>query len=391
MFRRIKNLILKLLHSKKFFEVSWIFGLQLYVLNKLIGTKNGIFKIKKIADLVPATKIFEGYRYLSKTQNNIEVTVPDLNLYIIKDAVINSRSSALIKGKSIYYESINDNERFNEGFVKYHSKKNALIDLKDTDCLNDGFFLAGNGSHNWYHWLIEILPKMLYYKKDYSRNILVDQSCKDIPSMAETLQTLVENYDVNIIYLDPLKRYRIKKLYFINEVNKLMYNELNRELASQPVYYYRKESLKELSEILKDKYLTDSISCKPKIYLRRQNTHRTASNEKELAELLSDYQFSFIDLAKCSIQRQVEVLSKAKHIVGTSGAAFTNILFCSPNTKIVIFMPDNYMSYQFYKEMGEFLQLDVVYLYYENGNNTHEDCSFSVDREKLHQLIEIHG
>lgn len=390
MFRGIKNLILKLLHSKKFFEVSWIFGLQLYMLNKLIGTKNGVFKIKKIADLVPATKIFEGYRYLSKTQNNIEVTVPDLNLYIIKDAVINSRSSALIKGNSIYYESINDNERFNEGFVKYHSKKNALIDLKDTECLIDGFFLAGNGSYNWYHWLIEILPKMLYYKNDYSRNILVDESCKDIPSMAETLQTLIENFDVNIIYLDPLKRYRIKKLYFINEVNKLMYNELNRELASQPLYYYRKESLEELAEILKNKYLTDTGSTASKIYLRRQNTHRIPSNETIIAALLADNEFSDIDLAKCSIQQQVKIFSHAKHIVGTSGAAFTNLLFCSPNTKIVIFMPDNYTSYQFYKEMGEFLHLDIDYLYYENGSNTHDNSDFIVDKDKLHQLIEIH-
>lgn len=386
-----KIFIAKLLSSTKYLDIRWIYSLQLLLFNKLTGNNTGVFKITSISELLPETNLLEGYKYRSSTQNNIEIIVPDLNLYFIEDALINSRSSAFIKGYSIYYEAINDNERFNEGFVKYHSKKNALVDLKDTDCLNDGFFLAGNGSHNWYHWLIEILPKMLYYKKDYSRNILVSQSCKDIPSMAETLQTLVQSYDVNIIYLDPLKTYRINKLYFINEVNKLMYNELKREIVCQPLYYYRKEALEKLSEILKDKYLTDAISCKPKIYLRRQNTHRIASNEKEIAELLSDYQFSFIDLAKFSIQQQVEVFSTAKHIVGTSGAAFTNILFCSRNTKIVIFMPDNYTSYQFYKEMGEFLQLDVVYLYYENGNNTHEDSSFSVDRNKLHQLIEIHG
>jgi len=53
-------------------------------------------------------------------------------------------------------------------------------------------------------------------------------------------------------------------------------------------------------------------------------------------------------------------------------------------------MPDNYSSYQFYKEMGELLQLDVVYLYYKNGSNTHEHSGFTVDKNKLHRLIEMY-
>lgn len=387
MVKLLKKNFSKLISSNKYLDNYFYTQLRVYILNKYAVEDLALRIIKPLHCLLPDEVILNSAEYYSKTQNNIKVQVPELSLYIFKNALINSRSSAVCMNNSLYYEGINPNERYDGGFVKTHGLKNAIIKLGTPEIISDGFFLAGNGSHNWYHWLIEILPKMLYYKKDYSRNILVNQSCKDIPSMAETLQTLVENYDVNIIYLDPLKTYRIKKLYFINEVNKLMYNELDREKASQPLYYYRKESLEKLSEILKTKYLTDTIIRLPKIYLRRHNTHRIPSNESEIAALLATKKFSYIDLAKCSIQQQVEIFANAKHIVGTSGAAFTNLLFCSPNTKIVIFMPDNYTSYQFYKEMGELLQLGVVYLYYENGSNTHEDSEFSVDENKLHQLI----
>lgn len=383
----IKLYILNLLYSDRYLNNYRYTQFRVFLLNKISPQKVSVFKIKNFLSLPRDKRILNGYCYTSKTQDSSDISIPDLNLYIFKKAIINSRSSAMVVNSTLYYESINDNERFNEGFVKTHTTKNAIVKIGNPEVISDGFFLAGNGSHNWYHWLLEILPKMLYYKRDYSRNILVSRSCKDIPSMAQTLQTLVQKYEVNIIYLDPLKTYHIKKLYFINEVNKLMYNELNRENSCLPLYYYRKESLEKLVEILKNRYLTDAVPNIPKIYLQRQNTHRIARNEAEIAELLGEYQFSFIDLGKCSIQQQVEIFSNAKHIVGTSGAAFTNILFCYPNTKIVIFMPDNYMTYQFYKEIGELLHLDVVYLYYENGNSSHEDSGFSVNQDNLHQLI----
>lgn len=390
MVKLLKKNFSKLIFSNNYLDSYFYTQLRLYILNKYAIEDLALRKIKPLHCLFPDEVILNSTEYNSKTQDNIKVQVPELGLYIFKNALINSRSSAVCMNDSLYYEGINPNERFNEGFVKSHGSKNAIIKVGTPESIADGFFLAGNGSHNWYHWLIEILPKMLYYDSEYSRNILVNQSCKEIPSMAETLQALVENYDVNIIYLDPLKTYRIKKLYFINEVNKLMYNEFDFGKATQPLYYYRKESLEKLSEILKNKYLTGSKSSVEKIYLQRPNTHRIPGNETEIAALLGSYRFSFIDLSKCSVHQQVEIFACAKQIVGTSGAAFTNLLFCRPNTRIVIFMPDNYTSYQFYKEMGELLQLDVVYLYYENGSNTHEHSGFTVDKGILHHLIEMH-
>lgn len=386
MFNELKKFIKKKLYSKRYFDVLPIYSLQIYILNKIDKTKNSIFKIKKISDLKPFKKLDQGYKYISKTQNNIEITVPDLNLYVIKDAKINSRSSAIISGKNIYYESINDNERFNDGYVISHTKKIALVNLKNLEKIEEGLFLGGNGSFNWYHWMVEILPKMMYFNYVPTNTILVDESCKSIPSMEASLKIFTDNLPVKVIYLDKNKPYKIQKLYCINEVNKLMYNELHSPKEETPVFYYRKESLRQFREIL-IKNNSSTVNTKENIYLQRKNTHRIAENESEIWDFLQNKNFQASDLTNLTFGEQICIFENAKIIIGTTGAAFTNLLFCKPNSHAIIFMPDNYENYNFYQELGLMLDLKIKYLYYENASERHDNSDFRINLDQLNSLL----
>lgn len=379
-----KNLISKL-HSRKFFDVYFIYLLQLKALNKLEYTAKSIFRLKKFSDLIPLKLLAEGYYYISTTQNNEKVKVPDLNIYAFDDAIIHSRSSTIINGKNLYYESINDNERFNESYVISHTKKNALIDLKHLEKIEEGFFLGGNGSFNWYHWMIEILPKMMYFNEVPTSTILVDESCKSIPSMTDSLKIFTDKLAVKIVYLDKNKSYKVKKLYHINEINKLMYNELDATVNKKPIFYYREKNLQQYREMfIKNSPLR--ISTADKIYLQRKNTHRIAENEPDILKLLQNQNFEAIDLTNLTLSEQINIFENAKIIVGTTGAAFTNLLFCKPNAYAIIFMPDNFKNYNFYQELGLMMNLKIKYLYYENGTEAHDKSNFRINENKLNDL-----
>ena len=385
MLRKLKKILISKLHSQKYFDVFTIFRIQLYFLNRLERTTKGIFKIKKISDLKPLKNILKENQYHSKTQKNLEVKVPDLNIYQLNNVIIHSRSSAIIKGKNIYYESINNNERFNEGLIIAHTKKNILIDIKNVEETEEGFFLGGNGSFNWYHWMMEILPKMMYFKEVPINTILVDESCKSIPSMMASLKVFTENLEVKVIHLDRNKLYKVKKLFHINEVNKLIYNELNSSIKETPLFYYRKESLLQFREIFtKNNFSTENAA--EKIYLQRKNTHRIAENETEIWDLLQNKNFEAVDLTNCTLSQQICIFGNAKIIVGTTGAAFTNLLFCKPNSYVIIFMPDNYKNYNFYQELGVMLDLKIKYLYYENGSDRHDNSNFRINEDQLNNL-----
>ena len=388
MYRKLINFTLKLLNSKKYFDFLPLSIMQIYILNKISGRNDKVFKIKAIKHLPVSEKLLNGYKYVSKTQNNIEVDVPDLNLYILKNVIVNSQSSAIIYRENIFYEAINENERFNEGFIKYHTKKNAIVDITEVTEIEEGFFLAGNGSFNWYHWMIEILPKMLYYKEILSKIILVDNSCKTIPTMAESLRIVTEKLNVKIIYLDKNKSYKVKNLYFINEVNKLMFNPIDPNKNTLPLYYFRQESLKLLNEKFRSNYFENKEENK-KIFLDRKNTHRIAKNENEIRELLQHQNFHNIDGSKLNFSEQINTFSNAEVIVGTTGAAFTNIIFCKPKCKIIIFIPQNYRYYKFYREIGEMLDLKLSYLYYDNDDADHTKSDFIIDTNELDRLLKI--
>jgi capsular polysaccharide biosynthesis protein len=72
-----------------------------------------------------------------------------------------------------------------------------------------------------------------------------------------------------------------------------------------------------------------------KLYLSRANAWpRKVVNEAELLSLLLERGFEVTDCGKLSFDEQVRLFSEAKCVVGPHGAAFTNILWSSPGTRV---------------------------------------------------------
>lgn len=386
MFHKFLRLLKKFANSERNIDNIPLLFLQIGLYNFIHKTRYKALSIRKVNNLRPITFLENGFSYVSHAQNNTDVEVPALNLYFARNAIVNSFSSAIIINNIIYYQSINENERFNEGFIKYHSKKRAVVDLSLIQEISEGFFLSGNGSFNWYHWIIEILPKMLYFPSNKTATVLVDISCQKIPSMHESLLYFLDKLPIKIFYLDSAKSYRVKKLFFLNEINKLMFNELDPAKKGFPLFYYRKNALQRLRKVFTKKSVQDAPHGQ-KIYLCRKQSHRNAKNEKQLEQVLTSKGFSTIDLSSMKFNEQIKVFATARVIVGITGAAWTNILFCQPGTELLILMPSNFKEYKFYSEMAEMLGLTLNYFYYENGSDSHTNNNFSIDIENLKKIV----
>lgn len=384
-FYNFKKKIKGFLNSKKFLNWYFYTKFKVYFLNLIDKQSLAVFKIKSLSEIKPQSKILDGYKYESNTQANTIINIPDLNLYIFNDALVNSRSSAIVVKNNLYYESINVEERFNEGFIKYHSKKVAVLSKINTEIIEEGFFLAGNGSYNWYHWIIEILPKMMFFNTKNTDTILVDESCEYTKSMTDSLKYFTDDLNIKIRYLKADTSYKVKKLFFINEVHKMMFNSMN-ENFTYPLYYFRQDCLVNFGEILTKKTSIDKKISK-KIYLDRENTHRIAKNNDDIKNLVETKNFKILDVSKLTFDQQISKFNNATEILGISGAAWTNILFCSENTKLVMFMPDNFTTFKFYEEIAIIKNLNFQYLYYENNGEGHSESNFSIDLNQLNSLI----
>lgn len=101
----------------------------------------------------------------------IDVVAPAVGLYTLDNIVVNATSSNFITQNNMIIERIPSIDLeycdYSTGAIVLHDSKKAIcrtvkLNLQE---INDGIFLGGNGSWNYYHWMTEILPKIEFLKK----------------------------------------------------------------------------------------------------------------------------------------------------------------------------------------------------------------------------------
>ena len=89
------------------------------------------------------------------------------------------------------------------------------------------------------------------------------------------------------------------------------------------------------------------FDCNDKIYIDRTESkfnHCQIQNDDEIFNFLHKKGFSKYKVGELSFFEQIYLFNNAKIVIGAHGAAFTNLVFCNPNTKIGV---------QRYKGLGE--------------------------------------
>ena len=79
-----------------------------------------------------------------------------------------------------------------------------------------------------------------------------------------------------------------------------------------------------------------------KIFIDRSEsefTHCQLQNNEEISSHLIGKGFTKYKVGQLSFENQIYLFKNAKIIIGVHGAAFANLAFCSPNTKIIEIKP----------------------------------------------------
>jgi len=224
------------------------------------------------------------------------------------------------------------------GIVYY--KQNGLIIKSGTvkKEFKEAIWMGGNYSANYYHLLFEFLIK--FEKLDsldipLDIPILIDKVCFEVPQFNELLQ-FVNVQDRQLIGVDHGCRYRVKKMYFINSPNIIPPNYINdRDLLPEDVQFDIRSLLALRSRLL----VNISPKTFPKrIYISRSNAStRRQFNEGAVFNLLKEFGFVSVAPEELSATEQMALFNGADWIAGGSGAAFTNLIYCTNTSKAIIF------------------------------------------------------
>ncbi len=272
-------------------------------------------------------KTFSGKKYKLYSVNKARIyTDNNENVAIIKNNFIVPRAS---------FQQLNGflkNEKFNS--TVYYGTPSFLKKFNGTV-----FNLAQGGSgNNYFHFIFDIVSKIILAKNN------------------------LKNFEkIDFFYVTNLKNWQIRILKIIGiKEKKLIDSKKNNHIYADKVitldhpWYYKGNIQYQLRKIPqwiinqnRKIFLNNSkkFYCKKKIFLDRSNSnynHCQIENILDIKNFILKNKFGIYKPEILSLEKQIYLFKNASVILGAHGAAFTNIIFCKPKTKVIELIPSDH-------------------------------------------------
>lgn len=259
------------------------------------------------------------------------------------------------------------------------------------EIVDTAIYCVGLACKNYFHFTFEILSRLAFIDtvEEYlPYPILVDAAALSIPQLKDLFDR-INICQHPIIPVEQYSRVHVRRLLYVSRNLWMPPNfrlgtvvtERDYMFSNSVVGNIRKRILNECGE-------TDKTLCK-KIYLSRRNCqNQRLVNADEIEKIFSDYGFQIIFPEELSFKEEVEIFHNADIIVGATGAAFTNIVYCREGAKVGIIIPSSNDVY-FFSNIANMVGVEFTVLGADivtKGSYTSLD-SFVLDADKCKRFV----
>ena len=134
-------------------------------------------------------------------------------------------------------------------------------------------------------------------------------------------------------------------------------------------WYYKGKILDEVNNMpewiitwLRSSFLQkdEKFLSNEKIFIDRSESkynHCQIINNNEVSKFVKANGFTSYKVGQLSFQKQIHLFKNAKIIVGAHGAAFANLTFCNPQTKVIELKPDQHPNF-INRKISNYIGLD---------------------------------
>lgn len=215
-----------------------------------------------------------------------------------------------------------------------------FLPLAPTRSFSEGVYLGPSFYHNFYHWMIDIVPRL-----STVAHLLGSGLPLFVPRYINSVQNDVLKFALRELDLEGIQIVRLggAPCRFDRLV---MPTAMSAPLDVSPAQ----------RSFLRDIIPEVPTGRKKRIYISRRDAQvRRITNEIEIQSLLNDYGFETVTLSEKSIEQQANIFRGAEAIVAHHGAGLTNLAFCSPSTLAIEIFHDGHFSPSFARlaQLGE--------------------------------------
>jgi capsular polysaccharide biosynthesis protein len=191
----------------------------------------------------------------------------------------------------------------------------------------NGVLLSGRNDFNWYHWMIEYLPRVIEIEKKIDPGIPWVITNRVPKTGVEALKKLSTR---EILVCDAEKLHHFKKLNVMSPNASV----IDTVLAPwERVSRFNTHNLHGLRSAMRS--ASSKSSHAEKVFIVRDSTHRNVVNQDQLVEVAVGYGFHPISMENYDFSQQLDLFSNAKVIITAGGAIMANYLFMPEGSHVI--------------------------------------------------------
>lgn len=338
---------------------------------------------------------------ISEEQKYIQTFSPDIYLFLMKDVIVAGDSSFFVSVNKtkIFYEKLHTDNRtvylYEDRNLGFHSASLAKIrnyDVKEYPF--DAIYFGGIFTYNYYHFIIDIISKTQFLgsiPESKSLTVILDSSIKENENLKALAYFFLKDYKVE--FLDSGYYHSFKNLWYINTPNPTIPNVVDGTKYEAAFTRMLPESIEYIRTICLENYDVEKVNVKAtsKVFVARKSTFRKY-NEEELLNIAKTYGFQPIYFEDLNLHEQIFIMRNADYIIGSSGAAWTNILFTQSTGKGLIWLGTVWGDFSVFSTLANLVNFDLYHLRYQSkSEDFHENYILDpkVFEDHLIQLLKL--
>jgi len=274
---------------------------------------------------------------------------PAMTLTTLRDVLVRGRSNVLTPPDAIVRHDLFDPrtdilpEEFYDRLMPSDGQDEAAWAAADpfsVDYLPEAAAFTDASGFNYAHWMTEVLPRIVAFVQHGGRGgipLLVDIDLH--PNLMRSISMTV-GPDVSLHLLRPEDSVRVGVLHNVSPAGYAPFSLRPQSEVAFSHGVFSPSALGEMIGQLRRGVASPPVGeLRPKLFIRRRTKLRRLVNEEEIEAALVTRGFVAVEPERLSLEEQIAAFSNAAMVVGATGAAITNVMFCRPDCPTLVLMP----------------------------------------------------
>ena len=312
-----------------------------------------------VATPFPAVSPESGRKHLTSPDSEYEF--PELYIADICDAMVTGGTNLILANNSVIchdlYEFTHDYTSEELHWRTYiwparHQlawlmSTTPALEFERAACFTDAC------AFNYAHWITEVLPRINLLCRTGmlpDAQLIVDEGLHD--NLIESLRAVTGDTR-EIVTLPKGICARVKHLAYISVTGYVPFERRSNRLKNHSHGRFSPFALQSLGHRFAERTITPSSSQARRVFVKRNSAVRNIINSHEIEEILIAHGFAVVEPEQLTFAQQVALFSNVDIVVGATGAAMANLVFCKPTTRIIILISCyRHTSYWYWQNMA---------------------------------------